>query len=269
MIEHVEKLTLLDDYDDILNALPLFSQLDLDLLANNEERICFFANLYNLLIIVAHTELIRTTYTRITTTNLFRNDLERLLFMLTTRLDVGQLKQVSLFDIRHYILRQTILYDGLELYIDAKGPFNRYAPKLKPNQHIKIGLLLNDCIYSSAPFVVLTPELVNEQLQRLTRDYIDKCVLIQTNETEKSMSILFSDILQNQFHKSQEMIVPFIGEYSSNNDVLCAINGRRNLRFGSSSSSYAFSSFRAANDQNTSDSIANRLCHQFGLSYVC
>ena len=220
-----------EEYDDILNSLQLIAHLDLNRLATNEERLCFFANLYNLLIILSHTELIRTTYTKITTTKLFRNDLERLLFMLTTRLDVGQLKQISLFDIRYHILHQVVLIDGLDLHLNANGPFYQYAPKIIPQQQIKVGLLLNDCIFSSAPFVILTPELVHEQLQRLTRDFIDKCVLIQTNETDKSMFILIPDILQNQFHRTKDQIVQFIGEYSSNNDVLCAITGKNIVRF--------------------------------------
>ena len=229
IIEHVEKLTVLDDYDDILNTLPLLSHLDLDRLLLNDERLCFFTNLYNLLIIIAHVELIRTTFTQITTTSLFRNDLERLLFLLTTRLDVGQLKQVSLFDIRHFLLKQTILIDGLQFELDPQGPFHCYAPTMANDQHVKIGLLLSDCIYSSAPFVILTPELVNEQLQRLTRDFIDKCVVIKTIESDSSMQILLPDVLQMHFRSSKEDIVKFIGEYSSNNDVLCAINGERRL----------------------------------------
>ena len=40
-IEHIEKLIALDDYDDILNTLPLLTYIDLDRLITNEERICF------------------------------------------------------------------------------------------------------------------------------------------------------------------------------------------------------------------------------------
>ena len=231
IIEHVEKLTALDDYDDIMNTLPLLSHLDLDRLMLNDERLCFFTNLYNLLIIISHVELIRTTFTQITTTSLFRNELERLLFLLTTRLDIGQLKQVSLFDIRHFLLKQTILVEGLKFEMDPQSPFYQYAPTLTENQHVKIGLLLNDCIYSSAPFVVLTPELINEQLQRLTRDFIDKCVVVNTVEGDASMQILLPEILQIHFQEAKDEVVKFIGEYSSNNNVLCAINGTLSSSF--------------------------------------
>ena len=49
-IEHIEKLISLDDYDDILNTLPLLTYIDLDRLITNEERICFFINFYGLII---------------------------------------------------------------------------------------------------------------------------------------------------------------------------------------------------------------------------
>lgn len=230
-IEHVEKLIALDDYDDILNALPLFTYLDLERLITNEERICFFANLYNFLIIIAHVELIRATITQITTTamtNIFRNDLERLLFFLTTRIDIGQLKQIPLYDIRHYILKQNILIEGLQYTIDPSGPYARFAPTVENEQHVKIGLLLNDCIVSSTPFIVLTPELLNEQLHRSTRDFLDKCVTIRKNDADASLTIILPYILQIQFEQPAEQLVRFIGEYCSMNDVLCAINGRIN-----------------------------------------
>jgi hypothetical protein len=229
-IEHVEKLTSLDEYDDISSSLALLTCLDLDRLLANDERLCFFINLYNFLIIIAHTELIRTTSTSIMATNLFHNDLERLLFMLTTRVDVGQLKQISLFDIRHYILQQTISIDGLQFDHDPNSPFCRYAPTIHSNQTISIGLILNDCIASSAPFIVLTPDLLTEQLQRSTREFIDRCVIINSNKTVNKMNIFIPNILQTQFDRANENIIPFIGEYSSNNDVLCAINGKTMCR---------------------------------------
>jgi hypothetical protein len=228
-IEHIEKLVALEDYDDIVNTLSLFIYIDLDRLITNEERICFFTNLYNFYLILSHIELIRTTLTQIATANIFRNDLERLLFLLTTRMDIGQLKQISLYDIRYYLLKQNILIDGLKLDLDPKGPFYRYAPILKPDQHIKLGLLLNDCIYSSSPFLILTPELLNEQLQRSTRDFIDKCVLIRTNENDNSIHIILPHILFIQFDETKDDMIKFIGEYSSNNDILCAINEKRRI----------------------------------------
>jgi hypothetical protein len=229
-IEHIEKLIALDDYDDILNTLPLLIYVDLDRLVTSEERICFFTNLYNFFLIISHIELIRTTSTQITnTTNIFRNELERLLFLLTTRFNIGQLKQISLYDIRYYILKQNILIDGLKFDIDPKGPFYRYAPTLTNNQHIQIGLLLNDCISSSSPFLILIPELLHEQLQRSTRDFIDKCVLIKTNETDNSIQIFLPHVLFIQFDQTKDNLIKFIGEYSSNNDILCAINENRSI----------------------------------------
>jgi hypothetical protein len=229
-IEHIEKVLALDDYDDILNALPLLTYLDLGRLMTNDERICFFTNLYNFLIIISHIELVRTTKAQISiTTNIFRNELERLLFLSTTRVDIGQLKQISLYDIRHYILKQNILIDGLKFDLDPTGPYCRYSPSIQTNQNIKIGLILNDCIVSSSPFIILTPELLNEQLQRSTRDFIDKCVTIKTNQTDNSIEILLPYILSIQFDQTKDDLVKFIGEYSSNNDVLCAINGKIKL----------------------------------------
>ncbi|CAF3487332.1 unnamed protein product [Adineta steineri] len=233
MIEHIEKLLALDDYDNILNALPLLTYLDLDRLMTNEERICFFTNLYNFLIIIFHIELIRTTITTIqvtkTTTNIFRNELERLLFLLTTRIDIGQLKQISLYDIKHYILKENILTDGLKFDIDPTAPYYQYAPTIQNNQHIKIGLILNGCMISSTPFIVLTPELLNDQLQRSTRDFIDKCVTMKTNETDNSIEILVPYILHKQFDQTNDDMIKFIGEYSSNNNILCAITEQRKI----------------------------------------
>ncbi|CAF3352016.1 unnamed protein product [Rotaria sp. Silwood1] len=228
-IEDIEKLLSFDHYIDIMNTLPLLAYLDLDRLTTNDEQICFFANLYNFLLIISHIELIRTKLTQITTTNIFRNDLERLLFFLTTRIDIGQLKQISLYDIRYYILKQNILHDGLKLSLDPKGPFYRYAPTMNNNQHIRIGLILNDCIYSSTPFIILTPELLNEQLERSTRDFVDKCVLIKINETDNSVQIVLPSVFSTLFDQTQDDIVKFIGEYSSYNDILYATNEKRTI----------------------------------------
>ncbi|CAF3740585.1 unnamed protein product [Rotaria sordida] len=223
-IELIEKLLSFDHYNDIINALPLLAYLDLDRLITNEERICFFINLYNFLLIISHIELIRTKLTQITTTNIFRNELERLLFFLTTRIDIGQLKQISLYDIKYYILKQTILIDGLQFSLDPKGPFYQYAPIINNYQHIRIGLILNDCIYSSPPFMILTPELLNEQLQCSTRDFIDKCILIKINQTDNSIQIILPNIFHNLFDQTNDNMIKFIAEYSTYNDVLCTTN---------------------------------------------
>ena len=225
-IEQVQQLLALDAYDDVLNALPLLTYLDLNRLIINDERICFFANLYNLLIIITHVELIRTALPQITATNLFRNDLERLLLMLTSRIDVGQLKQLSLYDIRHYLLGQHIVVAGLRFNLDPNGPFLHYAPTMNQDQQIKLGLVLTDCIQSSAPCIILTPELINEQLQCSTRDFIEKCVTVRTGEGENALHIQLPHLLRIQVADTESDIVKFVGDYSSNNDVLNAITGK-------------------------------------------
>lgn len=226
IVEDIEKLISLNQYDEITYSLPLIAHLDLGLFKTNEESICFFTNLYNLLIIISHVELVRTKLTHVKSSNMFRNDLERLLFLLTTHIDVGQLKQISLYDIRHYLLKQTILIEGLQLSLDPNGPFCRYAPVLNNDQRIKIGLLLNDCIHSSAPFVVLTPEMLNEQLQTSTRDFIDKCVFTKNDDAQNVMQLFLPNTLYFQFDPTTDDIAKFIGEYSSSNDILHAINGK-------------------------------------------
>ena len=225
-IEQVQQLLALDEYDDVLNALPLLTYLDLNRLLTNDERICFFANLYNLLIIVSHVELIRTALPQITATNLFRNDLERLVLMLTNRVDVGQLTQLSLYDIRHYLLRQEILVDGLRFNLDPNGPFLHYAPTMTQDQQIKIGLVLTDCIQSSTPCIILTPELINEQLRCATRDFIEKCVTVRIGEAENALQIQLPHLLRIQFADAESDMVRFVGDYTANNDVLSAITGK-------------------------------------------
>ena len=228
-IEQIDKLVVLDDYEEIFNTLPLFTYIDLDQLTTNEERICFYANLHNFFIIISHIELIRTASTQIQTANIFRNDLERLLFLLTTRCDIGQLKQLSLYDIRHYLLKQTIHSEGLKFDIDPKGPFHQYAPTLTDVQRIQIGLLLNDCTSTSTPLIILTPELLVEQLQRSTRDLIDKCVSIKNNETNNSIQLVLPNVLVVQFDQSKDNLIKFIGEFSSNNQTICTLNENRTM----------------------------------------
>lgn len=225
-LEDIEKLIVLEQYDDILKALPLLTYLDLARLMTNEERICFFTNLYNFLLVISHIELIRTKLAQVINTIIFRNDLERLLFLLTTRIDVGQLKQVSLYDIRYFILKQNILVDGLKLNLDPKGPFYRYSPLLNDYQAVKVGLTLSDCNYSSTPIIILTPELINEQLQCATRDFIDKCVQIKTDDTTNSIQIRLPTLLNNHFDPTKDDITKFISEYSSNTELICAMNGK-------------------------------------------
>ncbi|CAM4879019.1 unnamed protein product [Rotaria socialis] len=229
-IEDIEKLLTYDHYDDIVKALPLLTYVDLDRLKTNEERICFFTNLYNFLLIISHVELIRTKLTQMTTTIIFRNELERLLFILTTHIDIGQLKQISLYDIRYFILKQNGLVDGLKLDLDPKGPFYRYAPVMNNYQNVKVGLLLNDCTYSSSPFIILTPELLNEQLQCSTKDFIEKCIVIKKIEIDNSIQIRLPSVLYNQFDPSTDEIIKFIREYLLNSDLTSAINENLTIR---------------------------------------
>lgn len=228
-IDQIQKLIVLDDYDDMLNTLALLNYIDLDQLKSNEERICFYANFYNFFSILSHIELIRTASTPGQTSNIFRNEVERLLFLLTTRCDIGQLKQLSLYDIRHYFLKQNILVDGLKFDIDPKSPFHHYAPTLTGHQNIQIGLLLNDCTSTSAPFVVLSPETLAEQLQRSTRDFIDKCVSIKNIETNNSIQVVLPKTLVVQFDQTEDNLIKFIAEFSSNNHTACALNENRTV----------------------------------------
>ena len=228
-IEHIQKLIVLDDYDDMLNTLSLLTYIDLDQLKTNEERICFYTNFYNFFSILSHIELIRTATTPVQISSIFRNEVERLLFLLTTRCDIGQLKQLSLYDIRHYFLKQNILVDGLKFDIDPKSPFHHYAPTLTGYQHIQIGLLLNDCTSTSAPFVVLVPETLVEQLQRSTRDLIDKCVSIKNNETNNSIQVVLPNTLAIQFDQTEDNLIKFIAEFSSNNQTAGTLNENRTV----------------------------------------
>lgn len=228
-LEHIQKLIVLDEYDDMMNTLALLNHIDLDQLTSNEERICFYTNFYNFFSILSHIELIRTASTPVQTNSIFRNEVERLLFHLTTRCDIGELKQVSLYDIRHYLLKQNILVDGLKFDIDPKGPFHHYAPTLIDHQHAQIGLLLNDCTSTSAPFVVLIPETLSEQLQRSTRDLIDKCVTIKNNETNKSIQMILPNTLAVQFDQSEDHLIKFIAEFTSNNQIACSLNDNRTI----------------------------------------
>ena len=133
---------------------------------------------------------------------------------------------MSLYDIRYYILKQNILVDGLKLNLDQNGPFYRYAPVIDNNQHIRVGLILNDCTYSSMPHIILTSEILNEQLQCSTKDFIDKCILIQNGRTDNSIHIVVPHIFCTLFDQTKDNMIKFIGEYSSNKNILCAIEGK-------------------------------------------
>jgi len=230
-VENIDKLFGLDEYEDILNTLPLLTFLDLDRLATTEERLCFFTNFYNFFLILSHLELIHSTTSAITPTNLFRNQLERLLFLITTRINLGQLKQLSLFDIRYYILQQTNPIDGLNFQFDKNNPMIQYAPVFKDYQRIQIGLVLNDCLTSSIPFVVLMPELIAEQLQRSTREFIQHCITIENNEGDNTIEISLPRFFEQLFASDDEnLLYRFVGEYASNNQIIYAMNEQRLIK---------------------------------------
>lgn len=216
-----------EEYEDVLNSLPLLSYLNLDLLTLNEERICFFVNSYNLFSIISQIELIRSSTTPLTSTQIFRNDLERLLFFITTRFDIGQLKQISLFDIRHIVLKQQNQVDPLRFEVDPKSPLLMYAPELKGNVIIKVGLLLNECTLSSSPLIIGTPELVNEQMHNSTREFLERCT--KTSISETNIQACVPTTLANLFPDNNENLIKFLGEFSSTNDILAAMNGNLHI----------------------------------------
>ncbi|CAF1082231.1 unnamed protein product, partial [Didymodactylos carnosus] len=176
-LEHIEKLIESTDYDDILTLLPLLGTLDLNMLITNEERLCFFINLYNLLTIVSHVELIRSTVDRTMYSKPFQNELEHLLFNMTTRIDVGCLKQLSLFELRYFILRNgldpsTSSLENFDFELDPDDPLLYYAPQIDDT---KLLFVLTNCTKSSVPIVVLTPGFVQEQLNHAVIDYVNNC----------------------------------------------------------------------------------------------
>ncbi|CAF0745436.1 unnamed protein product [Didymodactylos carnosus] len=221
--EHIDKLIETNDYDDILTLLPLLRTLDLNLLINNEQRLCFFINLHNLLTIVSHIELIRSTVDRTIYSKPFRNELEHLLFDMTTRIDIGCLKQLSLFELRYFILRNGLnpsisLLENFDFQLDSNDPILHYAPQVHDT---KLLFILTNCTKSSVPIMILTPELIQEQLYHAVSDYVNNCVVyIMDKQILYVPALVYEQFINNTTKRLDKVeLFNFISKYTHNDDL--------------------------------------------------
>ncbi|XP_069118425.1 uncharacterized protein [Argopecten irradians] len=182
------------EFNDIITSTHNLVTLDLNLLKNQEDTICFFGNLQTLMSIHMNLDLIKEAETEDDAneeTVKTRRGKEMLSEMTTAEhiahlnmfsYSVGQLGPVSLFELKFVINRNGLLcplqWEGLLEWaihdIDEADPWYPYLPTPEP----RLIFLTTACAQSSPPLQVLLPELLKNQLETAMNKYLDHTVLV-------------------------------------------------------------------------------------------
>ncbi|KAL3872697.1 hypothetical protein ACJMK2_035906 [Sinanodonta woodiana] len=232
------------EYHNIITGTRIIQDLDLNLLKDMDEKRCFFGNLQNFMSIhcfLHHFEM----QSRILKTEADRkkshtnrlpwkpysemNLLEQMTWLSTFAYKIGQLGNVSLFDLKYVINRCGLIpsleWEGMLKHglpqIDLLDPWFALAPTPDPC----LLFVTTSCCVSSAPVQVLVPELVQEQLQKAMRDYLQATVSSDTSNRVVHVPELlmwhkcdFSSELEDDFYKAEnEGLMHFILSHLSGN----------------------------------------------------
>ncbi|XP_053395117.1 zinc finger FYVE domain-containing protein 26-like [Mercenaria mercenaria] len=185
-------LTKHTDFYDIIKQTSVLQSADLLKLGKNE-KLCFYGNLLTLMTIhchVNHLWLMENQQPR-ESRSLKKDRLkpysemsatEQITFLGTFSYKVGQLGDLSIFDLRYQINRCGLLAPsewGKTLEnrlhpLDESDPWCQLAPHVNP----QLLFTVTSCSVSAPPLQVLDPEHVKEQLQSSMKFYLQTCVQI-------------------------------------------------------------------------------------------
>ncbi|XP_035827727.1 zinc finger FYVE domain-containing protein 26 [Aplysia californica] len=187
---------------DYLAAVKMTSRLrslDLNMLTSGDERICFFANLANLMVIHCHLAKILSRLELLLKQeekggNGDEEQIElfplaaadNLMYLSSFSFSVGQLGVVSVFDILNVLCRSGLaaasqwrdLLGCRTLKLDPQDSWGQHAP---PPESRLIFVLNSGCI-SSPPLVVLNPDHVQTQLEMAMKDYLSHTVRVSVDQ---------------------------------------------------------------------------------------
>ncbi|KAK3587800.1 hypothetical protein CHS0354_042763 [Potamilus streckersoni] len=188
------------EYHNIISGTRIIQDFDLNLLKDMDEKRCFFGNLQNLMSIhcfLYHFEMQsrslkieadgkkshknRLPWKPYSEMNL----LEQMIWLSTFAYKIGQLGNVSLFDLKYIINRcglvPSLEWEGMLKHgvskIDQMDPWFALAPTPDPC----LLFVTTSCCVSSVPVQILVPELVKGQLQMAMRNYLQVTVSPNTS----------------------------------------------------------------------------------------
>ncbi|XP_076098495.1 uncharacterized protein LOC143068375 isoform X2 [Mytilus galloprovincialis] len=190
------------EFADIISSTQKLNGADLDRLQTKEEKVSFFGNVQNLMFIHMCLFLIEEAVTKMEEDNESGGDksaicftdlnlIDQLLHLNMFSYHLGQMGNVSLFDVKYLINRNGLLppskWNGLLenriSELDIEDPWNRYIPSPDP----RILFVTTNCTNHSPAVQILIPELLKSQLQLAMRGYLDDGVSV--NKDNRKVTI--------------------------------------------------------------------------------
>ncbi|XP_014667165.1 PREDICTED: zinc finger FYVE domain-containing protein 26-like isoform X2 [Priapulus caudatus] len=163
----------------IVVATSELASVDLDLLASDEEKLCFWVNVFNLMFV--HTMLWAAVHNKCLPL-LDETSVAAMLYLQTIRYTVGQINLVSLFDVRYFILRRGLPAPHGGLLAHRLHPLQESDPWWKhtaPSVDARVQfVLLTGSLFHSPPLQVIRQVLLEEQLKLATRQFLEHRICI-------------------------------------------------------------------------------------------
>lgn len=187
--------------------------VDLSLLDSREKRLCFFANLLNLMTIHYHMHNVK----RLVEAEKSRPDVRvgeapqwRLcglqgdhLIDMVTHLGafcyrVGQLGVLSLFDLKYVLLQhgrnlssvwKVLLSSGMHK-LAAEDPMSIHMPPAEP----RLMFVVSDGCQSSPPITVLEPDSLSFQLETAAQNYLQQTVIVEADARKITLPYLLTSL---------------------------------------------------------------------------
>ncbi|GFO26040.1 Zinc finger fyve domain-containing protein 26 [Plakobranchus ocellatus] len=192
------------EYSALASAVQSLKFLDLDLLKTAAEKVCFFVNLTNLMILHCNLSHIQCSLEGVLQGNEACNSSEKgqekicplsaadcLSYFCTFSYDVGQLGLVSMFDLLTVLCREGLkpssrwkrMMDCRQLELSPEDPWKKYCPSGEP----KLIFVINHGCVSSPPLQVLKPDTLEAQLFQTMKSYLSHAVSVSVEQERVSL----------------------------------------------------------------------------------
>ncbi|KAK7502719.1 hypothetical protein BaRGS_00005969, partial [Batillaria attramentaria] len=202
-----------EHFSKMISSVRELQHADLTLLDSREKRLCFFANLLNLMTIHYHLHNIR----QLSEVEQLQSDSTRgdpsswrlsglqgdHLIDMVTQLGafcyrVGQLGVLSLFDLKYVMLHHGQNLSGIWKSLLTSGshklapedPMSAYMPPAEP----RLMFVVSDGCQSSPPITVLKPGTLSFQLETATQNYLLQAVKVDTEARKVMLPFLLTSL---------------------------------------------------------------------------
>ncbi|CAH1262608.1 ZFYVE26 [Branchiostoma lanceolatum] len=174
------------DYHDLATATQQLEAVDLTLLRTDAEKLCFFTNIFNLM--VAHAALAQLTAkmrtgSKAVPSTLFHcsHPLDSVIWLSSIAYNIGQMGTVSALDLRYLVLHHglplpshySLLKNRLH-GLSPNDPWHEFLPPADP----RVLFVLTEGAACSPPIQVLKPDEVELQLETAIRLYLETQLVV-------------------------------------------------------------------------------------------